>query len=198
VATSERQERLLVLLSRWRIEIGALAAVVAILGASPTPRSMWTFTPLVAAGVAIRIWARGHLDRAQRVCTSGPYALTRHPLYVGSFLIGLGIALAAREWHLAPFYVAGFAALYVPKALREEAYLDQRFAGDYARYAANVGALPWAAHAPASATGSASRFQWARVRRHREWRTWLGVLGIGACLWALAANHLTVVRAIVG
>jgi protein-S-isoprenylcysteine O-methyltransferase Ste14 len=198
VATSKRQERVFVLLSRWRIEIGAFAAVGAILAASPTPWSMWTFMPLVATGVGIRLWARGHLDRAQRVCTSGPYAITRHPLYVGSFLIGLGFALMAREWRLAPLYVAGFAVLYVPKALREEAYLDERFAGDYGRYATHVGALPWTVRAAGTEPGVPARFQWARVRRHREWRTWVGVLAIGGCLWALAANHVTIVQAIAG
>jgi protein-S-isoprenylcysteine O-methyltransferase Ste14 len=45
---------------------------------------------LVLAGVLVRLWARGYFEKG-RLFTTGPYALVRHPLYLGSFLIVIGI-----------------------------------------------------------------------------------------------------------
>ena len=77
------RERLLVALSRYRVQLGFCFAVPALLFARPTSESYLLFLPIVLAGLAVRTWARGHLDRAERVCTGGPYGWVRHPLYIG-------------------------------------------------------------------------------------------------------------------
>src|SRR5262245_16642997 len=132
------RERLLIALSRWRVQLGFCFAVPALYLARPTPQSYAVFLPMVLAGALLRVWARGHLDRAERVCTGGPYAYLRHPLYVGSFLMGLGVTLMALPWPFAPLYVVVFVAMYLPKALREEAYLTQRFGSAYVAYSAAI------------------------------------------------------------
>jgi protein-S-isoprenylcysteine O-methyltransferase Ste14 len=180
------QERVLVVLSRWRVELAWLV-VLALPWAHPTRASIAAGLPMVALGVALRVWARGHLQRSQQgareVTTGGPYAHVRHPLYVGSFLIGVGFATTTALVAL-PFVVAFvFVVMYVPKALREEAYLRRLYGTAYADYAEQVRAVipSWTvAIAP-----SPSRFAWRRVMRHREWHTWLGVAAMLAVLCGL-------------
>ena len=63
--------------------------------AQPTARSLAIGAVVAAIGEAIRIWAAGHLEKGREVTMSGPYAFTRHPLYLGSSLIGIGFAIAS-------------------------------------------------------------------------------------------------------
>ena len=118
---------------------------------------------------------------------TGPYAHLRHPLYVGSFAIALGFALMTRLALLPVAVVIVFVVMYAPRALREEKYLRRRFGSAYVEYAKRVGAVfpTWAALPPPPST---ARFAWARVVRHREWHTWLGVVALLAVLCGLAAN----------
>jgi protein-S-isoprenylcysteine O-methyltransferase Ste14 len=181
------RDRVLVVLSRWRVEIAWLT-LLALPWAHPTRVSIAIGLPVVALGVALRVWARGHLQRsqegAQEVTTGGPYAYVRHPLYVGSFLIGVGFATTTALVVLPVAVAVAFVAMYVPKALREEAYLRRLYGTAYAEYAQHVGAVipSWTvAIAP-----SPSRFAWRRVMRHREWRTWLGVAAALAVLCGLS------------
>jgi hypothetical protein len=107
----------------------------------------------------------------------------RHPLYVGSFLMGLGVTLMALPWGFVPLYIAVFLAMYVPKAIREEAHLKGLFGDAYATYSNAVGAVfPHRKHATAP-DPVPSRFEWSRVRRHREWHTWIGVAAVLASVW---------------
>jgi protein-S-isoprenylcysteine O-methyltransferase Ste14 len=170
---TDSRERLLVALSRYRVQLGFCFATPAVLFAHATPFSYVAFLPVVLAGLAIRTWARGHLDRAERVCTGGPYGWVRHPLYLGSFLMGLGVTLMALPWMMVPAYAVIFVAMYLPKAIREEAYLARQFGPNYATYAALVPAvLP---HVWPNGETTPSPFEWRRVWRHREWQTWIGV-----------------------
>jgi protein-S-isoprenylcysteine O-methyltransferase Ste14 len=175
------RERLLVALSRYRVQLGFCFAVPALLFARPTSESYLLFLPIVLAGLAVRTWARGHLDRAERVCTGGPYGWVRHPLYVGSFLMGLGVTLMALPWMVVPIYATIFVAMYLPKAIREEGYLSQRFGDSYAAYATLVPAV--VPHFWRTAERDPSSFEWRRVWRHREWHTWIGVAAVLASVW---------------
>ena len=85
-------------IARFRVTIGFAAALVALWLARPTPRSLAAGAIVAVIGEAIRIWAAGHLEKGREVTTSGPYAFTRHPLYVGSTIIGVGLAVGA--WNI--------------------------------------------------------------------------------------------------
>ena len=63
--------------------------------ARPTSRSLAIGGAMALVGEALRIWAAGHLEKGREVTRSGPYRLTRHPLYLGSAIIGVGVAIAA-------------------------------------------------------------------------------------------------------
>src|SRR5215208_4871773 len=82
-------------LARRRVPIGFLAGIGVIWLSDPTARSLAIGGVVAAIGEAIRIWAAGHLEKGREVTTSGPYRLTRHPLYAGSTIIGAGLAIAS-------------------------------------------------------------------------------------------------------
>lgn len=191
----ERRKRwrpLLILLSRWRVDLALVLTIPMVLLARPTPRAIIVHLPLVIIGLAFRAWARGFLQRAKAVATEGPYALTRHPLYVGSFLLANGIALMANLPYLALAVSVLFLVGYIPKAIREEDYLREHFSADYARYADQVGPLwPRSIRAAGAAVFSRQGFSWQRVLGHREWKTWLGVGVIIAYLAIVAAWRAT-------
>ena len=188
------RQRLLVWLSRWRVDVGTVAGVAILAFAQPTRASVAMWLPLVAVALALRTWARGHLERHQHLVRTGPYAFVRHPLYLGSFLLGLAFAGMTRIPVFVPVFFIAFVAMYLPKALREEAFLRERHPGAYAEYAGQVGAFiprPWVRH---GSPASAQRFSWRRVLRHREWKTWVGVLGLLAAMWALAGGFVHATR----
>ena len=84
-------------LVRRRVTLGFGAALAAVLMARPTWTTWTTGLVIAAAGEFFRIWAAGHLDKGREVTRSGPYRWTRHPLYVGSSLIALGVVIASRS-----------------------------------------------------------------------------------------------------
>ena len=91
----------------------------------PTPALLWTGAVLALSGEAIRMWAAGHLTKSVRLVTSGPYAYTQNPLYLGRLLILTGLAIAARtEGYVNLVALAlGYAVFflyYIPRKLRVE------------------------------------------------------------------------------
>lgn len=159
-------------LARWRVPLGFLSAVVVFWLARPTWTSLaWGFG-VAMVGEAIRIWAAGHLEKAREVTMSGPYRLTRHPLYVGSVVMGAGVALAARSLPVALLIAAYFLVTITIAVRSEERILRERFGDTYDRYAAG------------EAQDRARRFSVERAIRNREYRAALGLLA-GFALLAL-------------
>jgi protein-S-isoprenylcysteine O-methyltransferase Ste14 len=168
--------------SRYRVPVGWLVGLVVVALARPTPGWLLVGLPLACAGEALRLWASGHIEKTKRLATGGPYAHSRNPLYVGSLLIALGVAAAcASPWVV--LAVAAYFLAFYPTVMREEAaFLAQKFAGDYATWAAAV-PLFWPRVGPAGPR--TSRFDWARVRTNKEWRTALALPLLAAVLFAL-------------
>ena len=70
----------------------------------------------------------------QQVVSSGPYALVRHPMYAGAFVLLVGVPIALGSWWgLAPAALFGGALAW--RLLDEERYLARHLAGyqDYQR-----------------------------------------------------------------
>src|SRR3989338_5036177 len=53
----------------------------------PTPALTAAGAAFALAGEALRMWAAGHLTKSVRLITSGPYAYTQNPIYLGRLLI---------------------------------------------------------------------------------------------------------------
>ena len=82
---------------RIRVPLGFAFAALYIFLAQPTLLSIVTGSIVALAGVAIRATASGHISKNSELTTSGPYAYTRNPLYLGSIVIAAGFAIAARS-----------------------------------------------------------------------------------------------------
>ncbi len=72
----------------------------------------------------------------QRVISTGPYALIRHPMYSGAFIMLLGIPLALGSWWAFIFVFLLFAAI-VWRLLEEEKFLSKNLPG-YTSYREKV------------------------------------------------------------
>jgi protein-S-isoprenylcysteine O-methyltransferase Ste14 len=168
--------------SRYRVPAGWLVGVAVLVLARPAPLPWLVGLALACLGEALRLWASGHIEKTRRLATGGPYAHSRNPLYLGSLLVALGVAVAcASPWVV--LAVAVYFTAFYPGVMREEAaYLREKFAAEYAAWAAAV-PLFWPLPAPAGPR--ASRFEWARVRANREWRTAIAVPLLAVVLLAL-------------
>jgi len=93
---------------------------------------------LVLAGALIRFWARGHF-RKGRLVTTGPYALIRHPLYLGSLLVIAGVLLQLSDrlfnWGVIIPLVAVF---YGAAIIHEEKSLEKIFGRQWQLYKGDV------------------------------------------------------------
>ena len=110
------------LLARWRVPLGFVTALVAIIYSSPTWRTVWIGFAVAVAGEAVRVWAAGHLEKSREVTRSGPYRFTRHPLYLGSSLIAVGVMLAANS-----LVVAIIGTLYMVATIGTAIRTEERF-----------------------------------------------------------------------
>jgi steroid 5-alpha reductase family enzyme len=125
---------------------------------------------VAAVGQALRVWAAGHIEKGREVTRSGPYQYLRHPLYVGSLLMGAGFVIASASVWTAVLAVAYFAVTYVAAVRSEEATLDARFSGEYSAYREGRAT---AASAPRTRRFSADR----AFGMNKEWRSLAGLAG---------------------
>ena len=146
----------------------------------PSPTSLLSGLPLALLGEALRVWASGHIEKTRSLATGGPYAHTRNPLYVGSVLIGLGVGVAsASAWAVAA--LAAYLLLSYPPVMREEAdYLRAKFCAEYVTWSSVV---PLFLPRVTPAGPRASRFEWERVGRNREWRTAMALPAVVGLLY---------------
>jgi protein-S-isoprenylcysteine O-methyltransferase Ste14 len=163
---------------RIRVPLGFLFAAFFLYLARPRGWSLAAGSAVALTGVGIRALSSGHVDKNEELATSGPYAYTRNPLYLGSIVIAAGFALAALRWELALALVALYVVIYVPVIRGEEQFLRQRFAG-YADYCARVPRL-----LPRLRAGEQGRMNFSAelYRKHREYNALLGTLAIIAAL----------------
>ena len=160
------------LLARWRVFLGFIFAAIVLWLATPTPRSLMIGALIAILGESIRLWAAGHLEKSKEVTSSGPYRFTRHPLYMGSSLIGIGMAVVANNLIVAIIVIA-YLVLTLTAAMRsEEAHLREKFGDAYDAYAEK------------RAAPMTRRFSWARAVGNREHHTIAGLL-TGLVLLAL-------------
>jgi protein-S-isoprenylcysteine O-methyltransferase Ste14 len=165
---------------RIRVPLGFVFALLYLLLAQPS----WLFALLslllVVPGVGLRAYASGYVKKNAELTTTGPYAYTRNPLYLGSMMIAFGFAFASRSIWIVVVLAVLFAVIYVPVIRSEEAFLRSKFSG-FDAYAARVPRLLPRLTA-ANTGGEAGEFSGALYRKHREYNALIGALAIYAVL----------------
>jgi protein-S-isoprenylcysteine O-methyltransferase Ste14 len=160
---------------RIRVPLGFVLAVLYFWLARPTWRFLAFGAILIVPGLLIRALASGHVRKNEALATSGPYAYTRNPLYLGSLLIGIGFAVAARSWWVGLALVVMFFAIYLPVIRDEESFLRQTFP-EFAEYAQRVPRM-FPRIAPQSGTpDTPAGFSLDLYLKHREYNALLGAV----------------------
>jgi len=94
----------------------------------------------VVAGAFIRLVARGHLVKG-RLSTTGPYAMIRHPLYLGSLLVVVGILFQLNDWINWIVVLTIFTIFHGAAIIYEERSLEKKFGPRWHLYKAEVPAI---------------------------------------------------------
>jgi len=116
--------------------------------ATRAPLNYWGLV-LAAVGELLRLWAAGHIHKGTaEITTSGPYALCRNPLYLGSGLLAVGLALVVRSYWLTAIVIVLFIAFHLVTIAYEESRLTIRYGTPYLEYCRHVPRLrprlgPW-------------------------------------------------------
>ena len=164
-------------LARLRVTLGFIVGVAVLWLAQPTGRTLAIGAAIAVLGECLRVWASGHLNKARDVTASGPYRWLAHPLYVGSSIMGVGLAVIADH-----FVVTGLIAVYLVVTLTaavrsEEAFLRRTFGDRYDRYRSGT-----------TAGEDRRRFSVAQAMANREYRALAG-LAVALLLLALKATY---------
>jgi hypothetical protein len=126
---------------------------------------------IAAPGIWLRAIAAGHVRKNAELTTTGPYAYTRNPLYLGSIIIAVGFAVASRNAWIAIAIVVLFFAIYLPVIKSEEAFLRGAFA-NFQDYSEKVPRL-FPRLRPAEGAG-AGDFSRELYLKHREYNALVG------------------------
>lgn len=182
------------LAQRIRVPAGFVLAPLLFISARPSASSLAAGAFIAIIGLGIRAWASGHLKKNQELTTSGPYAYTRNPLYLGTFLLGAGVAVGGGAPWFVALFVTFYLLIYVPVMLAEAETMRGLFSEDYELYSGKVplfvprftpyragsrGTLPYR-----SQLGNQRRFDISLYLRHREYRAAFGFVVAYALLAA--------------
>ena len=148
----------------------------------PFLASLQTGALVAAAGLALRAWAAGVIRKGERLATHGPYALVRHPLYLGGFLLGVGVTVAGGHWIFPVTYVVFFARTYPATIRAEESFLERTFGAEYIAYRARVPALCPTLRPSAAVVGVDFRLE--RYMANHEYNAVFGLAAVFAWLAA--------------
>jgi protein-S-isoprenylcysteine O-methyltransferase Ste14 len=163
---------------RIRVPLGFAFAVFYLWRARPTWTSLLTGAVIASLGIFIRAVASGHVEKNRVLTMTGPYAYVRNPLYLGSIIIGIGFAIAARDVWIFIAIVLLFVVIYLPVIRSEEAFLRSQFP-DYVEYARAVpGLLPHTLLFRQITEGFSRKLYFS----HREYNSLLGAAAILAAL----------------
>lgn len=178
-----KRDTVIGVIARGRVALGFVSGVLVLILAQPTARSLVIGMSIAALGEVVRIWAAGHLHKSREVTASGPYRFVPHPLYVGSTVMGVGLAIAC-----ASIPVAVLIALYLVTTLTaaiksEEAFLRRTFGEQYDLYRSGIAAKR------RDPGASRRRFSLAQAIANREYRAVAGfVVALLLLVWKAAYN----------
>jgi protein-S-isoprenylcysteine O-methyltransferase Ste14 len=168
-------ERYLFWAQKFRVPLGALAVSLFVLLMDPTPRLLLIGAIVGIGGILIRFWAAGYLHKARTLTTAGPYRYTRNPLYLGSFILLIGLAITGGSWIAGLVCILLFVLIYYPTMLREETELRQGFKENFDHYVAKV---PRFFPRPTGFPSSDQSYCFQQALRNREYSAFFGFLTV--------------------
>lgn len=166
------------------------------LSAHVTERSLRLGAIVLILGELLRLWANGYVGHVKvnatiksrgdrkigRLITGGPYACVRHPLYLGTLLLGAGFCLMVNSVWVALAAILGFLMTYATKMSEEERIIANEYPKEYAQYRASVRRLipRWPPYPHREGC-----WEWRGVMASKEWKTalWVTVLAIAVYFW---------------
>jgi len=167
---------------RWRVPVGYPVGIAAFWFARPQMKWLLCGAGIAICGLLVRGYAAGHLRKHKQLATSGPYAFTRNPLYLGSVLLAAGFSAASHSW-ISPLLLAAYFAIFYPMVIRrEQGELERQYGAAFVEYMSKVPAF-WPRLSPA--TASTARFSWSLYRQNREYEAAIGLVVAMAILWVL-------------
>lgn len=171
-------------LLRARIPASILMVVAIVVLSHPRLESWLIGFAVIILGELLRIWASGHIHKMTEVTSTGPYALCRHPLYLGHFLIATGFCIMGDSIAALIIILISFLAIYMPTWKNEEKNLIEKFGDTYNEFMQSTPALlpRWNSQA------LSGNFSWEMVKKHREWNH-VAILVAGA-LAMIAVGYL--------
>ncbi|MGH9604568.1 MAG: methyltransferase family protein [Terracidiphilus sp.] len=161
--------------ARRRVPLAFVFAVAYAILSQPTFELLVIGSGLALIGILLRALAAGHIEKSRVLAASGPFCYVRHPLYLGSFIVGSGLMVAAGSWVLGVAFGVLFAIIYGPVMFREDAFLRKKFGPVYDDYARRV---PLLFPLPGRARTATGRFQWQQYRANREYEAALGFVAV--------------------
>lgn len=158
-----------------RVPLGFVFAALFLIFAQPTWIAILVGGGLGLLGVALRAWSAGHIRKGTELAVSGPYRFTRNPLYLGSFIMGLGLMAASAVWWIVLIFAILFLSIYLPVMSVEAEELTDAFGEDFTSYAEKVPLF-----LPGFRVGEKSdkKFESGLYLRYREYQALLGYFAI--------------------
>lgn len=174
------------IVQRFRVPLGFIFAAAFLIFAHPTLLSLAIGAVISIIGLLIRAWASGHIRKNQTLAISGPYAYTRNPLYLGSFIMGIGFTVASGVWWLAILFAILFLGIYLPVMRVEAKELIAIFGAEFENYAEAVPLFVPRLTAYRDVNSVPNKFEKELYLKYREYRAAIGV-GFALCVLAVKA-----------
>lgn len=142
---------------------------------------------LIGLGLLVRSWAAGTLNKSRELTTTGPYSMSRNPLYLGSFVMMFGFCILCRDWPTLVFVAGPLTLLYFVQVEFEEVRLSKMFPQQWPDYYKSTPRL-FPKRLPKAVFEGWSKMEWLRNREYRAVAaTGLGLLAVAG--WHYARIH---------
>ena len=165
--------------------VGLLLIAVCAQFAMPDSGTVAPGLALAVIVLVFRIYAAGFIHKNKQLATTGPYALVRHPLYLGNFLILIGFTIACANLYVIIGVIVFFLVWYPAAIAYEDSKLENIFEDDWRAWSKNIRAI------------IPGRFRWSDLKasgwdtyqsliRNGELPISLYLLSCGIWLWVVS------------
>ena len=170
-------------MKKHRTKLSGALAVVFLAFSQPSPITLLYGAIPILVGQFIRIWSSGHIHKNEVLTTTGPYSLSRNPLYVGSFIMGTGFMITMGVIWLIVIFILFYGTVYRYTIRWEEDKLAMKFPDGWQDYKRSVPRFLPFRKLPDYRPGE---FSWAQVIIYKELLNGSVVVAVYAILWGKA------------